>query len=222
MNLSSAPLAVLRVPYMIVRLPLQLIEQQVMSRLSEEAPVRLVYERTLGALDGAVGSVLGDRRAVQRGAALTERSDALARAAELDEQATQKREAADAELQGKQKKAREDQVAAQRDKQRKTEQARKDEERRKRQAAQQATRRAATAKKQADEQAAKRKQDAEAAKRAEQVKINAREQEAAAPATAELKDATAMKTAATEQRSDADRVENLAQAEKDKRQSTAR
>jgi len=61
MNLSSAPLAVLRVPYMIVRLPLQLIEQQVMSRLSEEAPVRLVYERTLGALDGAVGSMLGDR-----------------------------------------------------------------------------------------------------------------------------------------------------------------
>jgi len=40
----------------------------------------------------------------------------------------------------------------------------------------------------------------------------------AAPATAELKDATAKKTAATEQRSDADRVEKLAQAEKDKRQ----
>jgi len=44
----------------------------------------------------------------------------------------------------------------------------------------------------------------------------------AAPATAELKDATAKKTAATEQCSDADRVETLAQAEKDKRQSTAR
>ncbi len=44
----------------------------------------------------------------------------------------------------------------------------------------------------------------------------------AAPATAKLKDATAKKTAATEQRSEADRVENLAQAEKDKRQSTAR
>jgi len=105
-------------------------------------------------------------------------------------------------------KAREDQVAAQRDKQRKTEQARKDEEQRKRQAAQQATRRAAAAKKQADEHAAKREQDAEAAKRAEQAKINAREQEVAAPATAELKDATAKKTAATEQRSDADAGSN--------------
>ena len=222
MNLSSAPLAVLRVPYMIVRLPLQLIEQQVLSRLSEEAPARLVYERTLGALDGAVGSVLGDRGVAKRGAALTERSDALARAAELDEQATQKRAAADAELQGRQNKAREDQVAAQRDKQRKTEQARKEAEQRKRQAAQQATRRAAAAKKQADELAAKREHDAEAAKRAEQAKINAREQEVAAPATAELKDATAKKTAATEQRSDADRVENLAQAEKDERQNAAR
>jgi len=95
----------------------------------------------------------------------------------------------------------------------------KEGEQRKRQAEQQASQRAAAAKKQADEQAAKRKHDDEIAKRAEQTEIDAREQKAAA---AELKDATAKKAVVTEQGVEADRVDKLAEAEKDKRQSTAR
>jgi len=52
MNVATVPMAMLRVPYAIVRMPLQLTENLLMSRLPEDASLRLVFERTLGVSGG--------------------------------------------------------------------------------------------------------------------------------------------------------------------------
>src|SRR3954454_11018362 len=84
MKITDVPFAVLRFQYQFVRFPLQLIEDRVITRMDSEAPGRLLFERSFGSLDAAVGSVLGDDKLAERGAALAERSDVLARAARLD------------------------------------------------------------------------------------------------------------------------------------------
>ena len=60
MKITTVPFAVLRFQYLIVRVPLQLIEDRVSTRMDAEAPARLFYERSLGMLDATVGRVLGD------------------------------------------------------------------------------------------------------------------------------------------------------------------
>ena len=95
MNIVNVPVVILRLQYRLARLPLQLIEDRVMTRLDAETPARLFYERSLGTLDAAVGSVLGDVNLQASGTALVDRSDALARAARLDAAAEAKREKAD-------------------------------------------------------------------------------------------------------------------------------
>ena len=67
--------------------------------------------------------------------------------------------------------------------------------------------------------AARRKDSAEAAKRDEQARIRANEQKAAAAAKSKLGDAQARRTKADIKRAQADRVEELAGIEKQKRQS---
>ena len=78
MKIADIPLAVLRFQYQIARIPFQLIEDQMATRLYAEAPARLFYERSLGAVDAAIGNLLGDPRLKRRGTALVERSDAEA------------------------------------------------------------------------------------------------------------------------------------------------
>ncbi|MDV6278888.1 IF2 family translation initiation factor, partial [Rhodococcus erythropolis] len=103
MNILTVPITLLRVQYKIVRIPLQLVEDHLMSRLPTESSARLMYEHTLGVLDSAVGSALGDRDSERRGDALVERSDALSRATTLEEEAARTEAEADAELHTKRK-----------------------------------------------------------------------------------------------------------------------
>ena len=98
MKVAEIPFVVLRFQYQIARLPLQLIEDQVVARLHSEGPARLLYERSFGALDATVGKLLGDPQLEKRGAALVERSNALGKAAKLDATATLNRQQADAKL----------------------------------------------------------------------------------------------------------------------------
>ena len=157
MEITDVPYAVLRFQYQLARFPLQLIEEQVVAGMGSEAPTRLFYERWLGGLDATVGKMLGDPDLEQRGAALTERSDALRRAAQLDATATQKQEQADNDLKAKRDKAIEDQNDARAVKEREVEEARTAAEERKRAAAEAAQKRTAAAKQQADEVAAQLK-----------------------------------------------------------------
>jgi hypothetical protein len=219
MEITDVPFAVLRFQYQLARFPLQLIEEQVVAGMSSEAPTRLFYERWLGGLDAAVGKMLGDPDLEKRGAALIERSDALRRAAQLDATATQNQERADDELKAKRGKAIEDQKDARAVKEREVEEARTAAEERKGAAAEAAQKRTAAAKQQADEHAAQLMKSAEAAKRDEQAKITAAEQKATAAAESKLDEAQSKHSDAASKRATADRVEELADVEKQKRQS---
>jgi hypothetical protein len=219
MRIMDAPLAVLRFQYRIFRFPLQLIEERVVARMGTEVPARLFYERSLGLLDVAVGNALGDLRLERRGGALAERSDALRRAAQLDAAANRVRQQSSADLKAKSDKAIEQQQNARAAKAREVEEARTSAEKRKHAAEEAAARRTATAKKRADDVAVKRHNSADAAKRTKQARIAANEQKAAAAAKSKLDDAEARRAEANTKRAQADRVEELADAEKQKRQS---
>jgi hypothetical protein len=219
MEITDVPYAVLRFQYQLARLPLQLIEERVVAGMSSEAPTRLFYERWLGGLDATVGKMLGDPDLEKRGAALIERSDALRRAAQLHATATQNQQQADDDLKAKRDKAIEDQKDARAVKEREVEEARTAAEERKRAAAEAAQKRTAAAKQQADELAARRMTSAEAAKRDEQATIRAAEQKATAAAESKLDEAQAKRSDAASKRAQADQVEELADVEKQKRQS---
>jgi hypothetical protein len=219
MRIIDAPRGVLRLQYRIVRFPLQIIEKRVVARMGSEAPARLFYERSLGLLDAAVGNALGDWRLAKRGGALAERSDALRRAAQLDAAADQARQQSSADLKAKNDKAIEDRQDTRAARERVVGEAQTVAENRKRAAEEAAAQRTAAAKKQADDVAAQRKNSAEAAKRDKQAGIRANEQKAAAAAKSKLDDAQARRTQADNKRARADRVEELADSEKQKRRS---
>jgi hypothetical protein len=219
MRITRVPFAVLRFQYQLVRFPLQVLEERVMARMGTEAPARLLYERSLGVLDATVGSVLGDPRLRRRGARLAERSDTLSRAAALEATAVQEQQQADAELKARRDEAIKGQKEARAAKEQTVEEARTAAEERKRAATEAAEKRTAAAKRQADEVAAQRKRAAEEAKREEQAAIRAAEEKARAAAESKLDDAQAKRRDATSKRAQADRVEELADVEKAKRQS---
>ena len=219
MKTTDVPFAALRLQYQLARIPLQLIEAQMAAWMGSEAPPRLFYERWLGGLDATVGNLLGDPKLEERSAALIDGSDALDRAAQLDATATQKQAQADDELKAKRDNAIKDQKGARAPKERQVKEARTAAEQRKRAAAQAAEKRTAAAKQQADDVAAQRKNSAEAAKREEQAKIAAAEQTATAAAESKLKDAQATRSDAAGMSAQADQVEQLADVEKQKRQS---
>ncbi|BCI54037.1 hypothetical protein NIIDNTM18_33150 [Mycolicibacterium litorale] len=217
MKITDVPFAVLRFQYQIARFPLQMIEERVVARLDSEAPARLLYERSLGMLDLAVGNALSAPDVEQRGAALIERSEALRRAAQLDETATQVRDQADAELKSTREKAEREQQQAEQDREREIKQARQTASERKQNAVQNAQKRAADAKEQADQVAAQRVKAAEDARRQEEAVIKATEKSVEQMAQEKLDDAADKAGAAAAKRAQADRVEDLADTEKEKR-----
>jgi hypothetical protein len=219
MKTTDVPFAVLRFQYQLARIPLQLIEAQMAAWMGSEAPPRLFYERWLGGLDATVGNLLGDPKLEERGGARIERSDVPDRAAQLDATATQNQERADDELKAKRGKAIEDQKDARAVTERAVEEARTAAEERKGAAAEAAQKRTAAAKQQADEHAAQLMKSAEAAKRDEQATITAAEQKATAAAESKLDEAQSKRSDAASKRATADRVEELADVEKQKRQS---
>ena len=219
MKIAEIPFVVLRFQYQIARLPLQLIEDQVVARLHSEGPARLLYERSFGALDATVGKLLGDPQLEKRGAALVERSNALGKAAKLDATATRNREQADAKLEATHDEVVTDINEARDATRRRAVQARTNAEQRKRAADEAAEKRTVAAKKQADEAAAQRNKAAETVKRQEEAKIGAAEARATKAAESKLDDAQAKRSEAASKRAQADRVEELANIEKQKRRS---
>jgi hypothetical protein len=98
MSITDIPFAVLKMQYRLARLPLQLVDERVFSRMESDAPARLFFERSLGMLDMTVGNALRVPELEQRGAELVERSDALRQAANLDEAASENIQAAGANV----------------------------------------------------------------------------------------------------------------------------
>jgi hypothetical protein len=219
MKITDVPFAVLRFQYQLARLPLQLIEDRVVARMGSEAPARLFYERSLGLLDTTVGNALGAPELEQRGAALIERSDELRRAARLDAAATENIKQAGANLKATREKAAQESEDARAEKERDVQAAREESQDRKRTAVETAERRIAAGRKQADEVGAQRKGAVEAAKREEEAEIRAAEETSTAVADARVNDAQEKRREAAKKAAQADRVEELADAEKEQRRS---
>jgi hypothetical protein len=218
MTISHTAFTILRFQYRLVRYPLQLIENRIMVRLDSEAPVRVTYERALGELDATIGGVLGDHELAEAGAALVKRSGVLARAAELDAKATGRRQQADTELKSVTDAAIEQREEARAATEQIASEARATAQERKQEAAQQARTRVTAATQRADEVAAQRKEQVASAKRQDEKRIRAAETAATEAARSKLVDAQEKRQEAANKRTAADRVEELADAEKQKRQ----
>jgi hypothetical protein len=219
MSLNELPLAVLRYQYQMARVPFQVIEDQFVARMNPEAPARLLYERSLGALDATAGKMLGDPELEKRGAALARRGDALGRAAQLDVTATQKQRQADDQLKAKRDKAKQDLNQARATKQRQVKQARSVAQERKQDTTAAAQKRTAAAQQLSDDLAAQRINADETAKRDGQTQMRAAEEDAITAAASDLADAQAKRSGAASTREQADQIEALADAEKQNRKS---
>jgi hypothetical protein len=211
MKISDVPFAVLRFQYHVARYPLQLIEDRVFTRISSEAPARLFYERSLGTLDATVGNALGDSELAERGAALVERSDTLGRAAKLDAKAEGRLKQADSKLKAARDSAVEERQEAQAATEQEIKEARETAQNRKREAIDSAQKQSAAAKRQADKVAADRKEAAESARRQVEERTHAVDKAAAKAAASKVDDAQ-------EKLGEAAGLEELADAEKEKRQ----
>lgn len=221
MRITNIPFAVLGLQYKIARFPLQLIEDRLFARMDAETPARLFYERSLGMMDAAVGTVLGDSQLKTRGEALAERSDALSRAARLDAAAARKEAHAAADLRSTLDNVAEKSARARASANRDVKQAWTEAEERKNGAVEAAGERAEEAKHQADEVAKRRTSSVNEAKRVAQDNIRANENKATAAAQSQLDSASAKQSEADHRRTQAERVEQLADAEKQKRQAAA-
>jgi hypothetical protein len=217
MRITKVPFAVLSFQYRIARFPLQLIEDRVVGQMDAEAPARLLYERSLGALDAAVGNVLGDQELASRGSALAERSDALSGAARIDAAARRTREHADQKLAAAFEDAGDEQKRARDAEQQKVQATLSTAAERKRAAAETAASHSAAEKKQADVEAAQRLSAIEEAKRGAQSRIKAAENQATASAASKIDDARAKRDRAEGKRAQADRIEQLADDERQNR-----
>jgi hypothetical protein len=219
MRFADLSRTVLRVQYQIARIPLQLLDEQLVARLDSDARLRLIYQRSLGLLDAVVGNVLGSPTLAQRGVAKIERTDKLMRAADLDAEANATIDQANSKLRDVRAAA----AKATEDARAETGQAAKHAQdaadERKREARETADQRAAAAKKQADDSAAIRKGAADAAKRVQHNVIRAHEKLAEADAQAKLDDAQDNRGVATRKRARANRLADLADEEKAKRRS---
>jgi flagellar biosynthesis GTPase FlhF len=203
--------------YQVARLPLQLIEDQVMTRLDPETPARLFYERSLGQLDVTVGGALGATELRERGSALVERSNALLRAVQLETAASETTREADADFQQAHAEARQDLEEARTNREQEVKEARSAALQRKKAAEEAKQKRTQAAKAKTDEVAAKRTQAAESARQQKEAVINTAEQAKTKAARAKLDDAQETRVEAAEKIVEADQIEEWAEAEKAKR-----
>lgn len=210
-----------KVPYTLVRLPLDLFEKNVIARrLPDESPLRLGFERALGSLDEVAGRLLGDEELRRRGNALVHRAEFAAKAATLETKAAARREEADAELDGAKKSAAQQRSDAEKAKQDELASAREAKAKDQAKAKQDAAKLEQEAKAEADRRAAAKSREADQEKQAEQKRATEAEKKRTEPAKNKIADAAEQRQEADEARKQADRMGELADAEKAKRQSS--
>jgi hypothetical protein len=219
MNFTDVPSAVLLMQYRIARFPLQVIEERFVARLDAESSVRLVYERSFGTLDATMGNMLGDSELATRGAALAERSDARRMAARLDAAAGAKVSQASDEFTTKRKAADQKRRNAEAQRKQVDVESRRQADQSKRDAAQTVRTRTAAAKEKVDQEAAERTSAVENAKQNAHAQVKAAERAVTDAARAKLDEAQKKRGQAGATRAQADRLDELADAEKQKRRS---
>jgi hypothetical protein len=217
MNVLTVPRTVAALEYKALRLPATVVGKAV-ATLDEESRVRLAFEKALGNVDATVGKLLKDEALTRRGTALSRKAEVLETAVRLEEKAEQRKTAAAQTL--------EQSKSAAADQRRQAEKDKADETRRLREQAA-AEKRRVKAEADAQEKAAAKavQTKAQAKIRAEredlaqtEERIEARVAARTAAPKAQLSEAVERKQDADSERAAADRMAQLAQIERDKRQ----
>jgi hypothetical protein len=204
-------------PYELARLPLALVDRNLSDRLPEGSRPRVVLDRAIGSADQIAGALLHNDDITARGAERLERSDKLATAARLEEEAEERR-----------RQARETAAAGRREATRKRKLARDraasgladadaDEARGKQEAAARAEQAAAGKKAAAARRAALRKATIEQRKGQVDAAVEATKRSAQRKPKAELDEARETKQSAAEARADAQRLSELTEVKKQQR-----
>jgi hypothetical protein len=221
MDVLSVPKTIARLEYSALRLPLALVESQVLARfLEQESGIRLGFEKALGSLDVTVGRWIGDDRRASRGAALSRKAEVLTSAVQLEQEAASRKEQAAGDLRQAKDKAQRRRTQAE---QRATADLRavRTEQQSDTRAARQKAQATSRAKTQAVERDRTTKLDAEQRRLDAQVStVAARTAARSAAPKAQLKDATTRSQSARQDKQAANRLGRLADAEKVSRQDT--
>jgi len=218
MDVLTVPKTIASLEYTALRLPLTLVETQVVARLfGEESGVRLGFEKALGTVDMTVGRWIGDDRRATRGAALSRRAEVLAKAVRLEQKAATRKEQATSELHEAREAA--DQRRKQADRRAHVDvQAVRTEQKSETRAAEQKAQATASARRTTVEQERKAKLDSEQRRLDSQVSsIDKRTSARAAAPKAQLDDAVKASKGAAKQKQTAARLGRLADAEKTSR-----
>jgi hypothetical protein len=218
MNVTDLPRAVLRLQYRIARLPWLFVERRVVRKWDEDAPARLLYERSFGAVDAAVGRALGDVDLEARGDAYVKHGENLSAANRLDDDAAKTEQVADDELRARRDKAAAASEQAHAAAVKRAERARDAAEERKQEAADIATQRMEAVKEKIDDAAEDSIEAVEEMRRRRDQSIAAAQKSATAAAEAKLDAARKKRRDAARTQARADRLAELADAEKQTRQ----
>ena len=218
MNVLTLPRSVAAIEYKALRLPATLLQSQVVVRfLDEDSKLRLGFEKALGSLDERAGSLLANPTLSERGRLLRRRSEILGKAVELEAVADQRKQAAEATLREGRKKADKTRTEAQKKQKAGVQKALREE-----QAEKARIEREAAARVQAEKERVEAQAEAKVAAVTEQLdrqetRIDLTEKARTAAPKAQLEDALSEKQVADAERAKAERLAELADAEKNAR-----
>lgn len=221
MRVLTVPRTVAALEYKALRYPSQLLETKVIAtRLPEASRFRLAFERLLGTVDSTAGKLLADQGLTDRGRFLTRRAEILEKAVSLEAKAAERREQASADLRAKTKQAEQQKARAAQEHQRTAHQIAADKA-----AAKTAVEREAQSQKVAEDKAIAAKTAAQLAAqrdklRKQEARITAATAARTAAPKAQLSKAVADTQTAQERKAHADRLAELAAAERQSRKSS--
>ena len=205
------------VPYELARLPLVVIDNSLLSRLSETSSARMTFNRAIGSADKVAGALIGDRAIAKRGTDRIEHSAKARSAARLEREAATRREQAQEAVSRGTEQAAEKREAAQARAASGLEEADVAEARGKQQAKAAAAKTASAKKAVADKRADDRSATADQRKQRVTTAAEAKKRSAQQRAKTEIAEAGETKQSAAEARADADRLSDLTAAKKDER-----
>ena len=220
MNALTVPRTGAALQYKALRFPSRVFEQQLVGRfLDQDSPLRLGVERSLASLDASAGRLLHDEGLARRGTAVARKADALEVASSLEEKAAQRKAEAEQTLQGQKQAAADKHEQATRDRTERTAEIAREEVADKRAAKDKAAAREKAAADAIDKSANAKLQQEQQRLEAQQDRIETRTKARTAAPKAQLDNAVDRSAEAAAERSDADRLAQLAAAERASRRS---
>jgi hypothetical protein len=218
MNVLTLPRSVAALEYKALRLPATLLQSQVVVRfLDEDSKLRLGFERTLGSIDERAGALLANEELADRGRVLRRRSEILGKAVELEAVADQRKQAAEATLREGTKQAQKTREKARKNQREAVQETLREEQTEKQRAEQSAKARAAAEKQRVEAAAEAKAQAVTQQLDAQEARIDATEKARTAAPKAQLGTAVQEKKTADAERAKAERLGDLADAERESR-----